>query len=76
MTFFLKGIEKFEVITDHRPLIGIFAKLLPQIDNARITRLQEKVSNRPFEVKWLAGKDNVIADTLSGGTLLHGYIQL
>ena len=63
--FFLKGINKFEVVTDHRPLIGIFAKSLPQIDNARITRLREKVSDRPFEVKWLAGKDNVIADALS-----------
>ena len=62
---FLKGISKFEVITDHRPLIGIFAKSLPQIDNARITRLREKVSDRPFEVRWLAGKVNVIADALS-----------
>ena len=37
--FFLKGIGKFEVITDHRPLVGIFAKALPQINNARITGL-------------------------------------
>ena len=36
-----------------------------KIDNARITRLREKISDRPFEVKWLAGKDNVIADALS-----------
>ena len=63
--FFLKGIEKFEVVTDHRPLVGIFAKSMPQIDNARITRLREKILDRPFDVKWLAGKDNVIADALS-----------
>ena len=63
--FFLKGIGKFEVVTDHHPLVGIFAKALPQIDNARITRLREKISDRPFEVKWMAGKDNVIADALS-----------
>ena len=74
--FFLKGIEKFEVIRDHHPLIGILAKLLPQIDNTRITSLREKVSNRPFKAKWLAGKDNVIADTLSRATILHGFIQL
>ena len=61
----MKGISKFEVVTDHRPLVGIFAKSLPQIDNARITRLREKVSDKPFEVKWVAGKDNVIADALS-----------
>ena len=63
--FFLKGIEKFEVVTDHRPLIGIFTKPMPQIDNARITRLREKILHHPFDVKWMAGKDNVIADALS-----------
>ena len=64
-SFFLKGIEKFEVIMDHRPLIGIFAKQLPHIENTRITRLSEKVLDYPFEVKWVAGKENVIADALS-----------
>ena len=63
--FFLKGIEKFEVVMDHRPLIGIFAKNLPQIDNARITRLCKKILDRLFGVKWMAGKDNVIVDALS-----------
>ena len=63
--FFLKGIERFEVVTDHRPLIGIFTKNLNQIDNNRIVRLREKIVDQPFEVKWLAGKENVIADGLS-----------
>ena len=63
--FFLKGIEKFEVVTNHRPLVGIFAKAMPQIDKARITRLCEKILDRPFDVRWMAGKDNVIADALS-----------
>ena len=31
--FFLKGIGHFEVVTDHRPLVGIFSKNLNQIDN-------------------------------------------
>ena len=38
---------------------------MPQIDNARITQLREKILDRPFDVKWMAGKDNVIADALS-----------
>ena len=63
--FFLKGIEKFKVVTDHRPLVGIFHKTMPQIENTRITRLREKILDHPFEVKWMAGKDNVIADALS-----------
>ena len=64
-SFFLKGINHFEVLTDHRPLVGIFAKNLPQVDNARITRLREKVLDQPFSVKWMAGKENIIADALS-----------
>ena len=76
--FFTRGIESFDVITDHRPLVGIFRKSLPQIDNLRITRLREKVLDYNFHVKWVAGKDNIIADALSrapspssaGGTAL------
>ena len=64
-SFFLKGINHFEVLTDHRPLVGIFAKNLPQVDNARITRLREKVLDQPFSVKWMARKENIIADALS-----------
>ena len=63
--FYLKGINHFQVITDHRPLIGIFAKTLPQIDNTRVARLREKIIDYSFEVKWVAGKDNIIADALS-----------
>ena len=63
--FFLKGISKFEVVTDHRPLVGIFAKTLGQIDNNRVTRLREKVMDRPLTIKWMAGKENIIADALS-----------
>ena len=63
--FFIKGIGHFEVITDHRPLIGIFAKNLNQIENNRVVRLREKISDHPFAVKWVAGKENIIADALS-----------
>ena len=31
----------------------------------QIVRLQEKIIDHPFEVKWMAGKDNIIADALS-----------
>ena len=63
--FFLKGIEQFEVVTDHRPLISIFAKNLNQIDNKRVVRLREKILDHPFKIEWMAGKENVIADVLS-----------
>ena len=49
--FFLKGIERFEIIMDHRPLVGIFEKSLPQINNTRITCLREKIIDYLFIVK-------------------------
>ena len=49
--FFLKGIERFDVVTDHRHLVGIFTKNLNQIDNKRVIRLREKVLDHPFDVK-------------------------
>ena len=63
--YFLKGLDKFEVVTDHRPLVGIFKKLLPQIYNSRIVRLCEKILDYSFEVQWLPGKHNIIANALS-----------
>ena len=63
--FYLKGIENFYVLTDHRPLIRIFAKPLPQIKNSRVARLREKIIDYSFEPKWVKGKDNIIADALS-----------
>ena len=64
-SFYLKGIENFHVLTDHRPLIGIFAKTLPQISNSRVARLREKIIDYAFEPRWVAGKDNIISDALS-----------
>ena len=63
--FFLKGINNFEVITDHKPLLGIFAKNISQIENPRVARLREKVMSSPFSIKWQGGKENIIADALS-----------
>ena len=63
--FFLKGMQHFEVCTDHRPLLGTFWKPLSRIDNPRIVRLREKVLDYNFSITWVAGKDNIIADALS-----------
>ena len=64
-SFYLKGIQSFEVITDHRPLLGIFNKSLVQIENSRIVKIREKVIDYNFTITWLAGKTNLIADALS-----------
>ena len=63
--FFLKGMQHFEVCTDHRPLLCTFSKPWSRIDNQRIVRLREKVLDYDFSITWVAGKDNIIADALS-----------
>ena len=62
--FYLQG-GHFDVITDHKPLVGSFNKPLSDIPNARIQRLREKLSDFSFEVHWVPGKVHLIADALS-----------
>ena len=64
-SFYLKGIQAFEVITDHHPLLGTFAKPLSQIDNPRLVRLREKIIGYSFTVSWIPGRLNEMVDTLS-----------
>ena len=62
--YYLHG-KKFKVVTDHRPLVGLFRKNLSEITNQRIQGMCEKVSCYTFTVDWVPGKDNIIADALS-----------
>ena len=63
--YYLKGISEFTVITDHRPLLGIFVKPLNDLHNARLLRFREKISDYPLKIKWCPGKDHLVADALS-----------
>ena len=63
--FYLKGLDRFEVLTDHRPLVGIFSKQLNALENSRLMRMREKLTEYSFEVKWVEGKSHYIADALS-----------
>ena len=63
--FFLAS-RLFTVITDHKPLVGIFKKNInDSIDNQRIQRFIEKIAGYTFEVTWTPGKQMCIADALS-----------
>ena len=62
---YLLGNPNFKVITDHRPLVGLFQKSLGDIDNRRLQRLREKLVGYVFEVEWVAGRAHEIADALS-----------
>ena len=63
--FYLRGLENFGVITDHRPLVGVFSKPLSAVENPRLVRILEKTAPYSFGVKWMAGKHNLVADALS-----------
>ena len=62
--FYLQGC-KFEVVTDHKPLVGTFAKPLSDIENARLLRFREKLLHFNFTVTYVPGKLHLIADALS-----------
>ena len=63
--FYLRGLPAFDVLTDHRSLVGVFRKQLSQLENARLMRMREKIQEFTFEVKWVQGKTHYIADALS-----------
>ena len=62
--FYLLG-GKFDVITDHKPLVGTFNKPLCDVPNQRIQRFREKLADFVFVVHWVPGKVHLIADALS-----------
>ena len=55
----------FDVLPDHRPLVGIFRKQLSMLENNRLIRMREKIIEFTFEVKWVEGKTHYIAQALS-----------
>ena len=62
---YLLGMDLFTVVTDHKPLKGVFAKELPDVENARLRRYRERLTGYNFELSWREGKTNQIADALS-----------
>ena len=70
----LYGIDSFQVITDHKPLVGIFQKRLDEVENNRLQRFREKLLDYNFVVAWTPGKLHLIADALSRNPVFqHEY---
>jgi hypothetical protein len=68
---YLSGI-KFKVITDHKPLLGIFrGSNLDAIENPRLQRILQRISGYTFDISWIAGKDHLIADALSRAPIFN-----
>ena len=68
-SYYLKGSTHFTVATDHKPLEGIFAKVLYDIPNPRLQQLPEKLVEYNFTLKWVPGKSHLIAVALSRASL-------
>lgn len=54
--------RKFQILTDHRPLIYLFGMANP---SSRLTKFRLTLEEYDFTINYLKGKDNVTADMLS-----------
>ena len=64
--YFLLG-RNFVIRTDHKPLLGLFGrtKPIPSNANARVQSWALLMSQFDYDLRFKAGKDNVVADALS-----------
>ncbi|XP_045135678.1 uncharacterized protein K02A2.6-like [Portunus trituberculatus] len=64
--FYLTGLQHFNLVTDHRPLVPILNSYsLDAIENPRLQRLKEKIAPYIFTAVWRPGKELCIPDALS-----------
>ena len=63
---FLRGLQNFQVFTDHSPLVPILNNhRLDEIDNPRLQRLRAKLMAYNFTAVWCKGSTNAAPDALS-----------
>jgi len=63
---FLIGVPRFNIYTDHRPLVSLINnKRLEEVENMRILRNLIKCQDFNMEVHYIKGSENVAADSLS-----------
>ena len=63
--FYTYGSSVVHLQTDHRPLIGLYARNLDEILNKRLQKLRMKVLHIPVQVTYIKGKYNILCDLLS-----------
>ena len=68
-SYYLLGQQDFVVLTDHKPLQGVFEKDLFYLLSPHLQRLREKVAAYSLAIKWSPGKIHLIADALSRAPL-------
>ena len=58
--------KKFQILTDHKPLIYLFTMTNP---SSRLTKFRLILEEYDFEINYVRGRDNVCADALSRITI-------
>ena len=69
-TFFLSGLDNFEVLTDHQPLVNLWKKDLCDVTNRRLFKCLENTMMFNFRVTYTPGKYHLACDALSRNPLL------
>ena len=65
-SYWLKGmVDNFTVYSDHKPLEALFRKQLSEFPSDRLQAIAEKVQWARFDIKFIAGGKNCVADLLS-----------
>ena len=72
-SFYLMGMDRFKVYSDHRPLEGIMTKDLGDIGNARLVKWRQRIMQYSFDLHWVPGKKMLAADALSRHPTFAGY---
>ena len=63
--FYLLGNRHFFIYSDHKPLVSLMAKNLNLIENSKLRRIREKLSEYNFTLLFQTGLTNHVADYLS-----------
>ena len=63
--YFVRGCPEVKVMTDHKPLKGIWEHELADVTNPRLLRLRLKTLQYNLKIEWTEGKTHYIADALS-----------
>ncbi len=71
VSFYIKGAPKpFTMVTNLKPLLGVFNRPLSETLNPRLQCLRWKVVGANVQLTWEGGKHNLIADDLSLAAVL------
>ncbi|XP_037803641.1 uncharacterized protein LOC119598091 [Penaeus monodon] len=74
--FYLRGLQHFSLMTDHRPLVPILNHYsLDAIENPRFQRMKDKIAPYIFTAMWRAGKELCIPDALSRSPVSHPTVE-